>query len=93
MLWDWKYAGPVYGAGYDIALVLAKTSSGSLIDYHWYRKDKNGYWSHKRGLTAISNKDASGNKIKNPKNANRNYSGCNYSTFVGTYNIYKYSDF
>lgn len=39
-------------------------------DYHWYRKDSNGYWSHKPGVTPVVNTDASGNLIKNIYNAN-----------------------
>lgn len=59
-------------------------------DYHFYRKDSNGYWSHKRGLNAITNKDASGNKIRNPEKANRKYNDVNYKVFVGTFRIYRY---
>lgn len=49
-------------------------------DYHFYRQDKNGYWSHKPGRTEVINTDASGKKIKNPALANRNYQYFNYST-------------
>jgi hypothetical protein len=47
-------------------------------DYHWYRQDKNMYWSHKPGSTDVINIDASGNKISNPLIANRKYSSLNY---------------
>ena len=36
------------------------------------------YWSHKPGSTDVVDVDASGNKIKNPLKANRNYQTLNY---------------
>lgn len=38
---------------YKVALVIAPNA-----DYHWYRQDADGGWSHKRGLTAITFRDA-----------------------------------
>ncbi len=67
---------------YRVALVVAPYK-----DYHWYRQDSNGLWSHKRGQTTPTNVDASGNLISDPKTADRNYSGCNYSQFVGYFKI------
>jgi len=55
-------------------------SLGANTDYHFYRQDKNGYWSHKPGRTNASNLDASKKIIINPDRANRNYSHLNYST-------------
>jgi len=49
-------------------------------DYHFYRQDSSGYWSHKPGATAVINVDASGNLIKNPLKANRKGTHYNYST-------------
>ena len=49
-------------------------------DYHFYRQDKNGLWSHKPGRTNATNLDASKKIIINPKLANRDYSHLNYST-------------
>ena len=49
-------------------------------DYHFYRQDKNGFWSHKPGRTNATNLDASKKIIINPLKANRNYSHLNYST-------------
>ncbi|WP_339253520.1 hypothetical protein [Paenibacillus sp. FSL P2-0136] len=70
---------------YKVALVIAPN-----YDYHWYRQDADGGWSHKRGLTAIDFRDASGNSVRNPQTADRNYgNGLNYSTFSGWY-IIKY---
>jgi len=42
-------------------------------DYHWYRQDKGGGWSHKRGNTEATDQDASGKPITDPKEADRNY--------------------
>ena len=39
-------------------------------DFHWYRRDKNGNWSHKRGETPATNLDDSGNIITDPRTAN-----------------------
>jgi hypothetical protein len=47
-------------------------------DYHWWRQNKDKYWSHKPGSTDVTNLDADGKKIKNPLKANRNYSSLNY---------------
>lgn len=44
-----------------------------VADYHWYRQDKDGYWSHKRGKTAVIRVDSKGNKIKNPMKCKRIY--------------------
>ena len=39
-----------------------------------------GYWSHKPGLSDVTNVDADGKLIKNPATANRNYPYLNYDT-------------
>ena len=66
---------------YKIALVIAPNT-----DYHWYIQNRDGYWSHKRGLEEISNLDASGKKITDPQTCNRNYgNNLNYSVFCGYY--------
>lgn len=64
---------------YKVALVIGN------VDYHWYRQDSDGYWSHKSGVTNISRSDASGRSIINPRTANNNYSHANYHTFAGFY--------
>jgi hypothetical protein len=48
-------------------------------DYHFYRQDKTGYWSHKPGRTDVIDYDANKKKIKNPLLANRKYKYFNYS--------------
>lgn len=63
------------GQGWYVALVIWPG-----VDYHWYRQDRNGCWSHKPGGTAARNTDDSGNPITDPKTANRgNYTDwCTY---------------
>lgn len=46
-------------------------------------------WAHKRGLAELTVKDASGNYIKNPRKADRNYGSLNYKTYVATFCIHK----
>ncbi len=44
------------------------------LDFHWYRKDDDGTWSHKDGWHTPSNKDAQGDAIHDPKElANTDY--------------------
>jgi hypothetical protein len=50
---------------------LAVNSWGQ--DYHFYRQDSDGTWSHKPGGTAVSRTDASRKRIYNPATANRMY--------------------
>lgn len=52
--------------GHLVALVVAPG-----FDFHWYRKGRNGYWSHKPGQTAATNLDNTGVTIPDPRNANR----------------------
>ena len=41
------------------------------MDFHWYRKGRNGWWSHKPGSTPVTNADNSGHYISDPRAANR----------------------
>ena len=55
-------------------------------DYHFLRQDDTGYWSHKPGARKVTNIDAMGHKIWDPKLANYNYakngnSDLNYDIF------------
>ena len=40
-------------------------------DYHFYRQDKTGLWSHKPGITKITQYDSEGNLIINPEKAKK----------------------
>jgi|GEM_PF-3333116 len=48
-------------------------------DFHWYRQDSDGLWSHKPGGTQATNVDSSGALITNPETADRGP----YTEFVG----------
>ena len=65
------------GQGWYVALVIWPGR-----DYHWYRQDKVGCWSHKPGSTPARNTDNSGNAITDPRTCNRG----NYTIFC-TYMI------
>lgn len=52
--------------GHLVALVIAPG-----WDFHWYRKGRNGRWSHKPGGTAVTNLDNSGAIIPDPRTADR----------------------
>jgi hypothetical protein len=52
--------------GHLVALVV-----GPGFDFHWYRKGRNGLWTHKPGGTAVTNLDNSGALITDPRTADR----------------------
>ena len=52
--------------GHLVALVVAPG-----YDFHWYRKGRNRYWSHKPGSGQVTNLDNSGTTIPDPRTANR----------------------
>jgi hypothetical protein len=54
---------------YLVALVVSPTPG--FIDYHWYRKQKEGFWGHKPGNTAARNVDNSNHLILNPETCDR----------------------
>lgn len=64
---------------YKVALVM--TASG---EYHWYRQDSSGKWSHKNGPTTATNLDDANNEILDPWTANRG----DYVNFLGYYAVY-----
>ena len=62
-----------------VALVYATDGS----DYHWYRRNDDGTWSHKPGSTPIISWDASGNIITDPATCDRGI----YDGFLGYYEV------
>lgn len=52
--------------GHLVALVIAPG-----WDFHWFRKGRNGYWSHKPGGTPVTNLDNSAVTIPDPRTADR----------------------
>lgn len=65
--------------GHLVALVV-----GPQWDFHWYRKGRNGLWTHKPGGTPATNVDNSGNLITDPRTADRgNYTDfCTFMTVM-----------
>lgn len=49
-----------------------------ILDFHFYRQDSNGFFSHQLGST-ISNLDADGKLINDPRRANRKHPDMNGS--------------
>ncbi|KRA75938.1 MULTISPECIES: LamG domain-containing protein [unclassified Lysobacter] len=70
-----------YDPGYKttVALVVAPGE-----DYHWYRRDAFGTWSHKPGQTAATNLDNSGSPIYDPEYADRGP----YTDFCGYFRLW-----
>lgn len=68
-----KFDKPCLKGFYKIFLALDPKN-----DYHWWRQNKDKYWSHKPGSTNVVDVDASGQKITNPLTANRKYDSLNY---------------
>lgn len=54
-------------------------------DYHWYRQDENGRWSHKPDQGLATDKDSKGNPIDDPEEANRGP----YTVFCGYFCVCK----
>ena len=62
--------------GHLVALVVAPE-----LDFHWYRKGRNGLWTHKPGGTPVTNLDNSGATIRDPRNADRGFYS-DFCTFI-----------
>lgn len=60
---------------------LAALVVGPGWDFHWYRKGRNGYWSHKPGGTPVTNLDNSSQLISDPRTADRG-SYTDFCTFM-----------
>jgi len=63
---------------YKGALVVAP-----YRDFHYYRLNDDGVWTHKPGYKPSTNVDSDKMPITNPEKANRNYGALNYSDFCG----------
>jgi hypothetical protein len=63
---DTKLANRCPPEGHLMALVVAPG-----FDFHWYRKGRDGHWTHKPGGTAATNVDNSGRIITDPRTADR----------------------
>ena len=71
---------------YKVALVIAPNQ-----DYHWYRQNSDGTWSHKPGNGYVIKTDYQSQVIYDPQYCDRryNYDGTviNYSVFCGFYQV------
>ena len=67
---------------YKVALAVYEET-----DYHWYRQNPDGTWSHKRGQGKVTNLDASDNLIYDPEMCNRNDGTYDYSIFCGYFQV------
>jgi hypothetical protein len=66
------------------AKVIVAVSPNS--DFHFYRQEADGFFTHKRGLTHTTGKDACNKKITDPLKSCRNYGhGLNYKLLCGTF--------
>ncbi len=76
---------------YKVAFVIDnqyKKGDVYKYDYHWYRQNSDGTWSHKPGGTNVTKLDCDNKIIMNPLEANRNVGqGLNYNLFVGFFTI------
>lgn len=66
-------------SGWYVALVIWPGN-----DFHWYRQDDNGCWSHKPGSTPVRNFDNSGNQITDPQFCDRG-PYVNFCTYMVTH--------
>lgn len=66
---------------YKIALAV----TSDFDDYHFYRQDNDGLWSHKNGKNRAKFTDKNSRLIKNPEKANRG----KYKNFCGYYMVPK----
>lgn len=74
------------GAGHRVALFV--DNQGEKRDYHFYREMPDGTWWHKPGSLPVSKVDDAGKVIRDPLDADRDYtrdgdesSNFNYATF------------
>jgi hypothetical protein len=72
----------------------ARTSKGAMVvdegnDYHFFRQDSDGMWSHKDGSNKVKRYDALKRRIFDPELASRDYtwqgSDLNYDDFCAFY--------
>lgn len=76
---------------YKMMLFITNDKTGMYSDFHFYRQDKDGTWSHKRGHAFEPTKlDASGKVITDPRKSDKHFRdgsspGYNYSTYCGSF--------
>ncbi len=69
---------------YKVALAVEPVmEEGVVFDYHWYRQNPDGTWSHKQGEGIATNRDDEGEIIYDPYCAARDM----YPSFVGYFAV------
>jgi hypothetical protein len=68
-----------YSDCHRVALVIADLPG--FEDFHWYRQDSDGFWSHKPGASPATNRDSSGELIRDPRTADTRP----YTVFCGCF--------
>lgn len=78
---------------YKVALVVDPNDRGWSIltidiDYHWYRQNSDGTWSHKPGNGKVRNTDYSNEIITDPETCDRQMNkDYNYTRFIGFFEV------
>lgn len=62
---------------YKVALVI-----DLYTDYHWYRQNPDGTWSHKPGMYYVTNRDSEGNLIYDPSIAYKDYTDLQMGDYI-----------
>lgn len=76
---------------YKVALIAGEINAeDNKWNYHWYRQDSDGLWSHKPGHTAISRYDADDKPIIDPETCEWDI---NYTYFVGFFAVTPWSNY
>jgi hypothetical protein len=72
------------------ALTTSDNNYAALVvgnrDFHWYRKETDGLWTHKPGVDPVTDEDANGASIFDPSKAAW---GPNYNEFGGFFRVPK----
>ena len=85
---------PPNRAGYR--LIAAVLSPRGKPNFHFYRQEMDGRWTHKAARSPVSDKDADGRDITDPRTANRDYRNVlinglkwdlNYQVFAGLFYV------
>ncbi len=76
---------PLNGATNQGTLIALVIDPGN--DFHWYRRDANGKWTHKPGAWPATNLDNSEREIFSPEKADRG----TYSAFCGYFRVKSYA--
>jgi len=70
---------------YLVALAVTRKGNGygKPDDYHWWRQDNDGFWSHKLASYEPKRMDEDGEMIRNPRTCNRG----DYRLFIGYFYV------